>query len=254
VVVLLVLGVLAVAGAVLGWWWYSHRQVKTAATTPAEQTLPAETPPSVPAEPVATVAAEPATTMPSPPAMETPPAAPVEQPATVPAATTASRPAAPSAPEAPPVPPIRIEPAPKPTTRTVEPEPEAEPPAREAPRKHAAPAPTTEQPSAPAAPREEEPAAPATPFDRELQTSTALKFDVEPESTVVSLKEEGDRRFTVIGRAGDYPASKRKMPAFDLPGPGIYYLRLYNEGHEVVFRLDARAGGAPTTIQYKGGR
>jgi hypothetical protein len=83
-----------------------------------------------------------------------------------------------------------------------------------------------------------------------MASTLALKFKVEPEDAVISFKEEGDRRFTVIGRAADYNAEKKKLPAFDLPGPGTYYVRIYAEGREVVYKLQASAGSSPTTIAH----
>src|SRR4029450_10577130 len=86
---------------------------------------------------------------------------------------------------------------------------------------------------------EPEPAAPAQRFDREMTSTLALKFKVEPTDAVISFKGDGDERFTVIGRVEDYNADKKKLPAFDLPGEGTYYVRLYAEGREVIFKLHA---------------
>jgi hypothetical protein len=98
-------------------------------------------------------------------------------------------------------------------------------------------------------PEREVPApAPAEQFDQALATGLALKFRVQPEETFLSIKPEGDRRFISIGRAADFSADKRKAPAYDLPGPGVYYLRLYHEGSERIFRLQADRGGAPAVI------
>jgi len=83
-----------------------------------------------------------------------------------------------------------------------------------------------------------------------MPSSLALKFKIEPDDAVVSFKEEGDRRFTVIGRAGDYDADKRKGPSFDLPGEGTYYVRILAEGRQVIYKLDAHPGGQPTTITH----
>jgi hypothetical protein len=92
--------------------------------------------------------------------------------------------------------------------------------------------------------------APAQRYDREMSSSLALKFKIEPDDAVVSFKEEGDRRFTVIGRAGDYDADKKKLPAFDLPGAGTYYVKISAEGREVIFKLNAQPGANPTTIAH----
>ena len=91
---------------------------------------------------------------------------------------------------------------------------------------------------------------PSQRFDREMVSTLALKFKVEPDDAVVSFKEEGDRRFVVIGRAGDHDADKKKLPAFDLPGAGTYYVRLYAEGREYIFKLTASPGANPTTISH----
>ena len=53
-----------------------------------------------------------------------------------------------------------------------------------------------------------------------------------------------------IGRAADHDADKKKLPAFDLPGEGTYYLRIYAEGREIIFKLDAHPGAQPTTIAH----
>jgi hypothetical protein len=105
-------------------------------------------------------------------------------------------------------------------------------------------------PPPPPADEDAEPAVPSQRYDREMTSTLALKFKVEPEDAVISFKEEGDRRFTVIGRAADYNADKKRMPAFDLPGAGTYYVRLYAEGREVIFKLDASPGANPTTISH----
>ena len=182
------------------------------------------------------------------PAATTPPPIPGAEPAHQ--APPAS--AAPVTRTAPAPPPARSTPAaePRPTTaRTPAPEP-----------RDAAPVPTRPRPAAPAAtlppPAEPEPAPevpapepePAERFDQELSTGLALKFRVQPEETFLSIKQEGDRRFVSIGRAVDFSADKKRAPAYDLPGPGIYYLRLHHEGNERIFRLQAERGGAPAVI------
>jgi hypothetical protein len=133
---------------------------------------------------------------------------------------------------------------------TPAPEPRAEPVKHEpAPLPHETPA------EEPRHHREEPPpAVPEQAYDQELQTTLAIKFDVKPVSTVISFKSEDDRRFTVIGRAEDHDANERKSPAFDLPGPGIYYLRLNFDGRIVTYRLVASAGSAPTVIHGQGGK
>jgi hypothetical protein len=133
--------------------------------------------------------------------------------------------------------------------------PTREPATRPAP----VPAPTRARAAEPAAtlpppPAEPEPApeapapAPTERFDQELATGLALKFRVQPEEAFLSLKPEGERRFISIGQAADFSAEKRKAPAYDLPGPGVYYLRLYHQGNERIFRLQATRGGAPAVI------
>ncbi len=83
-----------------------------------------------------------------------------------------------------------------------------------------------------------------------MTSTLALKFKVQPEDAIITFKEEGDRRFTVIGRVSEYNADKKKLPAFTLPGPGTYYVRLVAEGREVIFKLDASPGANPTTISH----
>ena len=90
--------------------------------------------------------------------------------------------------------------------------------------------------------------APTERFDQEMATGLALKFRVQPEEAFLSIKREGDRRFVSIGQAADFSADKRRAPAYDLPGPGTYYLRLHHEGNERIFRLQADRGGAPAVI------
>jgi hypothetical protein len=103
----------------------------------------------------------------------------------------------------------------------------------------------------PPAPAEPAPAAPAVAeerFDRELTTGLSLKFSVpSPDQVFLGIKAAGDRRFTSIGKAADFDADKKKLPGYDLPGPGTYYLRMVSEGQELVYRLDARSG-PPTVI------
>jgi hypothetical protein len=112
----------------------------------------------------------------------------------------------------------------------------------------AEPEPQAARPPEPAPSRVEPPPAPAERFDERLATGLALKFRVQPEDAFLSIKQEGDPRFTSVGRAVDYSADKKRAPAYDLPGPGIYYLRLYHEGNERIYRLEASQGGAPAVI------
>jgi hypothetical protein len=112
------------------------------------------------------------------------------------------------------------------------------------------PAPVPPAAPPPAAPADEEDVAPAQRFDREMTSSLALKFKIEPDDAIITFKEEGDRRFTVAGRASEFDADKKKLPAFQLPGDGIYYLRIVAEGREVIFKLDAHAGAQVTTIAH----
>jgi hypothetical protein len=125
-------------------------------------------------------------------------------------------------------------------------------PTQAAPVRRAEPAPAP-PPSRPEAAPEPEPDPEPEPeddqrFDRELQSSLSVKFAVQPPEAVVSVKREGDRRFTVIGRAGDYDAGKKKLPAYDLNGPGVHYVRIVHEGREVIYRLEAQLGAQVTTI------
>jgi hypothetical protein len=244
VVVLLVIGLLTVVGGVGAYFWLRGGWGKTAVAenappvAPAAAVEPASTSPA--AVPAATHEVAPQSSYPasepSPAQVVPPPAAPVPAPerTPLPAATLAR----PSPTKAVPPPRATVAPAPAPTVAET---PRREPPVRVAPAPPPAPAP---------APTEAEPAEPGQRYDREMASTLALKFRVEPDEAVVSFKEEGDRRFTVIGRAGDYDADKKKLPSFDLPGAGTYYLRIYHEGREVIYKLDAQPGPQPTTIAY----
>ena len=119
------------------------------------------------------------------------------------------------------------------------------------------PAPAPPSAPAPAPPvQEPEDAAPAQRYDREMTSSLALKFKVEPDDAVVTVKAEDDRRFTVIGRAGEYAADKKKLPAYDLPGAGVYYVRIAAVNscgagpvsNEVSFSIEAGLPGVPQNL------
>ena len=247
VIGVLALGLLTVVGGVATLLGLRGGGGKKADDTPAQvadesaSTVPASLPDAVrpaatePAPSLAATVPAPASTTAQQPAPfpTSPPVAPAPSRAPEPAATTK------------PLPTQRAEPAPRPTTRPpANDTPRQTEPARPAPVPPAAPAP------APSVEAEPEDAAPAQPYDREMSSSLALKFKVEPDDAVVSFKEEGDRRFTVIGRAGDYDADKKKLPAFDLPGAGTYYLKIVAEGRQVIFKLDASPAGQPTTIAH----
>ena len=245
VIVVLALGLLTVVGGVGALIWLRGRGAGKPEETTAQvaNPTPATLPASFPQE-------RPTTTEPPPQAAETTPAQVATQPvAPIPTAPPAVAPAPSRAPEpvatAKPLPTQR----PEPTARAT-----ARPPAVDDTPRHTEPVrPATVPPQAPApAPPAPEPddAAPAQRYDREMTSTLALKFRVEPDDAVVSFKEEGDRRFTVIGRAGDYDADKKKLPAFDLPGAGTYYVRMLAEGREVIFKLNAQPGANPTTITY----
>jgi hypothetical protein len=248
VVVVLALGLLTVVGGVgaliwlRGGWGKKTDQAPTQVADQAANTVPAAhpnaggptatEPPALPAAPVPT-----STTaqQPSPYGPTAPSVAPAPTRAPEPAATIK------------PAPTRRAEPTTRPTTRP------SAPPDQDTPRHtepvHPAPAP----PSAPApAPPVQEPEdqAPAQPYDREMASTLALKFKIEPEDAIVSFKGEGDRRFTVIGRANDFSADKRKGPAYDLPGEGTYYIRILAEGRQIIYKLDAHPGAQPTTIAH----
>jgi outer membrane biosynthesis protein TonB len=154
-------------------------------------------------------------------------------------------------PEPPAPPPVADEPV-APLHRGT-PVPIATPPPAPRPAPTQAPRPRPTEPApAPAPPPEPEPepepAAPEQRYDRQMSSSLSIKFAVEPPETVVSVKREGDRRFTVIGRAGDYDAEKRRLPAYDLNGAGVHYVRFVHEGREVIYRLDASLGNQITTV------
>ncbi|HEV8629406.1 MAG TPA: hypothetical protein VGV61_03745, partial [Thermoanaerobaculia bacterium] len=175
--------------------------------------------------------------VPAPSSPPAPDASPAAAPSVVPVPTARPSPPVPRATATPVAAPPRHEvELPRPTyTPAPLPSPRAAPP-------RAAPPPPP--------PPEAEPAEPEQRYDQEIATTLALKFKVEPDDAVVSFKGEGDRRFTVIGRAVDYNAEKKKSPAFDLPGAGTYYLRLYKDGREVIYKLRASPGPLPTTIAY----
>jgi hypothetical protein len=174
----------------------------------------------------------------APPRPTAPPAAPPPQVASrepsrslAPASQPSGRDTAPS----------RSEPASAYPPARSQPVAEQPPPSRSEPARSAY---ADETPAPPAAP----PAAAAERFDHEMTTGLSLKFSVpSPDDVFLGIKQDGDRRFTSIGKAADFDAEKKKLPGYDLPGPGIYYLRLVSEGRELVYRLDARSG-PPTVI------
>ena len=235
-IVLLVLGLLTLVGGVGVYFWMRGGWGKATvaenvpAVVPSTAIEPSSTTP--PAVPAATREVAPQNPFPAnePSPVSIEPPAPAQVPErTPPPAPTVARPS-----------PTKAVPTPRATVAPTA----AEPPRRETPVR-VAPAP----PPAPV-PTEAEPEEPGQRYDREMASSLALKFKVEPDEAVVSFKEEGDRRFTVIGRAGDYDADKKKLPSFDLPGAGTYYVRIYHEGREVIYKLDAQPGPQPTTITY----
>jgi eukaryotic-like serine/threonine-protein kinase len=125
-------------------------------------------------------------------------------------------------------------------TQPAEPEPEPAP---------AEPEPTEPEPA-------DQPVPEAIPFDSELQTSLQLSFAVEPETAFVLLRSPFDQRFTNIGQADDFDASKRRRAPFALPGAGVFYVMLRAEGygdHVVKVTADPRRP-APTTISLRMGR
>jgi hypothetical protein len=223
-------------------------QVAEASTPDELATIPASAPLPVPPGSGEPPAPQPPVTPDVPPAaepLEVPPGALPTAPAALPApasGATVDEPPQPSRPQ----PELRADPAPAKAPATPRPaptraaparpaEPVAEPPARPAPVPPPDPDPEPEPQDAPR-------------FDREIQSSLAVKFAVQPPEAVVSVRREGDRRFTVIGRAGDYDAGKKKLPAYDLNGPGVHYVRIVHEGREVIYRLEAQLGSQVTTI------
>ncbi|HVS15345.1 MAG TPA: hypothetical protein VMV46_15570, partial [Thermoanaerobaculia bacterium] len=174
----------------------------------------------------------------SPPAQRS--AESVEPPAsdrrTASASTDAPRPSAPS-----PTSPRQVEaaePRPAPAIARAEPEPAPEEPEPE----ELAPA--------------DEPVVEAIPFDSELQSSLQLSLAVEPEEAFVLLRSPYDERFTNIGQAMEFDASKRRGQPFALPGDGVFYVMLRAEGYgDYVVKVTADPRRpAPTTLSLRMGR
>ena len=264
-----VLGILALlgAGGVLGGLFWLRSSGQGAATQQAQQApaQPDAEPGGAPADgpgvvPAATSAPLPAATF--PPATFPPVQGPIADQGAGPAGNpfvkddVAAAPPAPAEPPArvaePPAPPRRepatqpADPAPAPAPRRQEPRPAPVETPRSRP---AEPPAAADPPPPPAAPELPEPVSEQR-FDREMASSLAIKFDVEPPETIVSVKREGDRRFTVIGRVAEFDAGKKKLPAYDLNGPGVHYVRLFHEGREVIYRLQASQGPQITTITF----
>jgi len=246
VVVVLALGLLTVVGGVgaliwlRGGWGKKTDQAPTQVADQTTNTVPASYPDATrpaatepPAVPAATNPPQTSTT-----AQQQPAPYPPTAPSIAPGPTRAPEPAA----TVKPVPTRRAEPTARPTTRPSAPVP-VDTPVRPAPAPSTAPA--------PAAPvQEPEDAAPAQPYDREMSSTLALKFKIEPGDAIITIKAEGDRRFTNIGRANDFDADKKKMPAYDLPEAGVYYVRIVAEGRQIIYKLNAQLGANPTTIAY----
>lgn len=238
VAVVLVLGLLAVGGGVGVLLWLRGGFGKSgaeASPTVAEQSTSA-VPASLPEAAQPTSPSDEPIAESSPAAVET--IAPAPQ-ATIPvAASLPSKPPAPAPttrestpPTRPTSPPANVEPPRRPTPERTVPAPPPPPPADE--------------------PEEDaEPAASGQHYDREMPSTLALKFKVQPEDAYFSFKEEGDSRFTLAGQVSEHNADKKKLPAFTLPGPGTYYLRLFAEGRAYIFKLDAQPGANVTTISY----
>jgi len=241
VIVVLALGLLTVVGGVAGLLWLRGRGAKKtdeAPTQVAEQT-PSTVPASYPDVRPATTgpAPAPSTTIPTQTIPQQPPAPVATAPIVVPAPSRAPEPVATTKP----LPTQRAEPTVRATTRPPVPD--------DTPRQVEPSRPAPVPPPAPP-PADEEDERPTQRYDREMSSSLALKFKIEPEDAIVTFKEEGDRRFTVIGRASEFAADKKKLAPFELPGEGTYYVRIVAEGREIIFKLDASPGGPPTTIAH----
>ncbi|HVS63579.1 MAG TPA: protein kinase [Thermoanaerobaculia bacterium] len=112
--------------------------------------------------------------------------------------------------------------------------------------------------SAPARPAEEAAADPPVeevPFDRELNSGLRLSLVVEPEETYVLLRSAYDTRFTSVGQAMDYDATKRRGEPLALPSDGVHYVMLRAEGFaDHVVKLDVQPGRPTTTYSWTMGR
>jgi hypothetical protein len=89
----------------------------------------------------------------------------------------------------------------------------------------------------------------AIQFDRELVTSTALRFQVRPPDAFVALRAVSDARFVQIGRAQEFDPGKRKARTFDLPDEGVFFLLFRREGYgDQVVKVTAKAAAGETVV------
>ncbi len=102
----------------------------------------------------------------------------------------------------------------------------------------------TPEPTPPPTPEPEATDEPAPFIDREMATGMSLSFEIEPEDAIIRVGR------IVIGRAGEWDASKRKGRAYDLPRPGTHLVRVITDGRLYVIRVTASQGSAaPTSIR-----
>ena len=85
-------------------------------------------------------------------------------------------------------------------------------------------------------------------IDREMDTSTRLVFDVDPEDAFVLLRGRGDDRFLSLGQASEWSGGGDGR-VYQLPEPGDYLLRFRDPAsREKMVLIHASGGGGPTTI------
>lgn len=181
--------------------------------------------------------------------MRVEPARPGPTAPTKPTATPTSTPS--TTPTSTPVRPTRVEPAPTP----VRPSPEPIRPTPSTPDPvPTRPAPVDPEPSAPRQPVDE-PRAPVAPiahvrFDRELDTGTALLFEIQPDDAFLLLKEVGESRSSSIGRASEYKSGKDSRP-YSAARLGRFLLTIRKDGaDDVVLLLHADGGRGTTKVRH----
>jgi hypothetical protein len=94
------------------------------------------------------------------------------------------------------------------------------------------------------------------PFDSELDGGLRVSLVVEPEDAFVLLRSSYDERYTVVGMALEFDATKRRGAPLALPSDGTFYVMLRAEGFaDHVVKVNASpARGAVATFSLKMGR
>jgi hypothetical protein len=113
------------------------------------------------------------------------------------------------------------------------------------------PVPADPEPSEPRRPVDE-PRAPVANlrFDREMDTGTALLFEIQPDDAFLLLKEVGESRSSSIGRASEYKSGKDSRP-YRLPDSGDFLLTIRKDGaDDVVLLLHADGGRGTTKVRH----